>query len=180
MRVFAKAPLFADEAKEALSRFCDFGAKKLIGELSRGNSPAEAIQLVEAGFKSLKANIAAGEMDLAAAIRGPNKDGFYTAVGAVHCREGEQLEKAIRAVVKVIPERERAFFKFDAQKIGDIKVHEIDLTEEAGEPAKKIFGKGNIAYFAFAKHALYALVRARRHEAAQGSDRSEARAGCGA
>jgi hypothetical protein len=155
-RIFAKAPLFADEAKEALSRLIDFGSRKIKAEFARGGAPEEALALVDATFKSLKANVTAGEMDLAAAIRGPNKEGFYTAVGAVHCKEGEQLEKAIRDAVKIIPERERAFFKFDAGKIGDIKVHEIDMSAEAGEPAKKVFGKGQTAYFAFAKDALYA------------------------
>jgi hypothetical protein len=95
-------------------------------------------------------------MDLAAAIRGPNKDGFYTAVGAVHCKEGVQLEKAIREAVKILPAQESGYFKFDAAKIGTLSVHEIDLTAEAGEPARAIFGNGNKGYFAFGKDALYA------------------------
>jgi hypothetical protein len=94
-------------------------------------------------------------MDLAAAIRGPNKDGFYTAVGAVHCKEGDQLLKAVREAVKILPEKERGFFKFDAGKVGDLSVHEIDLSSEAGEPARKVFGDGNKAYFAFGKDAIY-------------------------
>src|SRR4029077_8650426 len=96
------------------------------------------------------------EMDLAAALRGPNKEGFYTAVGAVHCKQCAQLEKAIKEAVKVAPEQGRGFFKFDAQKIGDATVHEIDLTSIAEGPAKKIFGEGQKASFTFGKDALYA------------------------
>jgi hypothetical protein len=155
-RLFIKAPFFAEEAKEALAKLIDFGSKEAVQEATRQNAPVEVVQLIEAAFKSLKATVESGEMDLAAAIRGPNKDGFYTAVGAVHCKEGAQLEKAIRATVKILPERERSYFKFDASKIGELSVHEIDMSSEAGEIVQRIFGKGQTAYFAFGKNALYA------------------------
>lgn len=155
-RLYVSAPLFADEMKDGLAKLIDFGSKSAAAEAARVGAAPELIALIEAAFKSLKANVESGEMDLAAAIRGPNKDGFYTAVGAVHCKEGAQLEKALRAAVKVLPERAQGLFKFDAGKIGDLSVHEIDLTSEAAEPAVKVFGKGNKAYFAFGKGALYA------------------------
>ncbi|HKA06769.1 MAG TPA: hypothetical protein VKD71_05885 [Gemmataceae bacterium] len=154
-RIFVSAPLFAEEAKEALIKLIEYGQKEAVQEAARG-APAEVVSLVEAVFKSLKATVESGEMDLAAALRGPNKDGFYTAVGAVHCKEGAQLEKAIKEAVKKAPGQISGFFKFDAQKIGELTVHEIDLTSIAEEPAKKIFGEGQKAYFAFGKDALYA------------------------
>jgi hypothetical protein len=153
-RVFIKAPLFADEAREGFVKLIEFGQKEAAKNVA-GEAP-EVIALVEAFFKSLKATVESGEMDLAAAIRGPNKEGFFTAVGAVHCKEGAQLEKAIKEAVKQIPDRAGVVFKFDAGKIGDVTVHEIDLSNIAVEPAKKIFGKVQTAYFAFAKDALYA------------------------
>ncbi|HJZ94579.1 MAG TPA: hypothetical protein VKE40_27180 [Gemmataceae bacterium] len=153
-RLFVKAPLFADEAKEAFVKLIEFGQKEAAKDLA-GEKP-EVVALVEAVFKSLKATVQSGEVDLAAAIRGPNKDGFYTAIGAVHCKEGAQLEKAIKEAVKAIPDQSRGLFKFDAGKIGDVTVHEVDLSSEAAEPAKKIFGKVQTAYFAFAKDAVYA------------------------
>jgi hypothetical protein len=156
-RLFITAPLFADEAKEALAKLIDYGSKHMIQEASRGNgAPPEILALIEAGFKSLKATVESGDMDLAAAIRGPNKEGFYTAVGAVHCKEGAQLEKALKAAVKVFPEPIKGYFKMDAGKIGDAVVHEIDMSSEAGEIPKKIFGKGQTAYFSFYKDVLYA------------------------
>jgi hypothetical protein len=153
-RLFVSAPMFADEVKDAINKLLDAGSK-VMDRAGPGVSP-EGIALYAAFFKSLKATYATGELDLAAALRGPNKDGFYTAVGAVSCKEGAQLEKALRDAIKTLPDRERGFFKFDAAKIGDLVVHEIDLTTEAAEPLQKIFGKGNIAYFAFGKDALYA------------------------
>jgi hypothetical protein len=155
-RMFVKAPLFAEEAKEGFAKLIDFGSKEAVKEATRQNAPVEVVQLIEAAFKSLKATVESGEMDLAAAIRGPNKEGFYTAVAAVHCKETAQLEKATRAAVKTLPAREQGYFKFDAGKIGDLSVHEIDLSAEAGDIVLRIFGKGQTAYFAFGKDALYA------------------------
>jgi hypothetical protein len=155
-RLFVSAPLFADEVRDAAVKLIEYGHKEAVTEATRDNAPPAAVALIEAAFKSLKATVESGEMDLAAAIRGPNKDGFFTAVGTVHCKESANLEKAIRAAVKILPERERGYFKFDAGKVGDVAVHEIDLTSEAAEPAKKIFGDVQKAHFAFTKDALYA------------------------
>lgn len=153
-RLFISAPLFADEAKDALVKLIEYGQREA-GQ-GAGGSPPEVTALVDAMFKSLKATVGSGDMDLAAAVRGPNKDGFYTAVGAVHCKEGAQLEKAIRDAVKILPGQSASYFKFDAQKIGSLSVHEIDLTAEAQDVAKAVFGSGNKGYFAFGKDALYA------------------------
>ena len=154
-RLFVTAPLFADEVKEALAKLIEYLEKEAIKEAAR-SAPAEVVKLVEAAFKSLKATVESGDLDLAAALRGPNKEGFYNAVMAVHCKEGAQLEKAIKVAIKAAPEQISGFFKFDAGKIGDVSVHEIDLSSIAEEPAKKIFGNGQKAYFAFAKDALCA------------------------
>lgn len=156
-RVYISAPLFADEGTEALIKLMEFGDKSFAQGPGARGAPPEAIALMSAFLKSAQATLKSGEMDLAAALRGPNKDGFYTAVGAVHCKEGVQLEKAIRDVVKVLPGQAGSYFKFDAHKVAGLSVHEIDLTAEASEIPKTLFGnEGNKGYFAFGKDALYA------------------------
>jgi hypothetical protein len=152
-RAYVTAPLFADETKDAAVKLVEHWQKVSARELA--GVPPEALGLVQAALTSLKATVESGDLDLAAAIRGPNKDGFYTAVAAVHCKEGAQLEKAIRAAVK-LDEKVNGMFKFDAGKIGDLSVHEIDMSSEAGDPVRKIFGDGQKAYFAFGKGAIYA------------------------
>jgi hypothetical protein len=150
-RMFITAPLFADEAKEAWVKLIEFGES----DLAKNPPPPEVEGLVKAVLKSLKANVESGNMDLAVAIRGPNKDGFYNVVGAVHCKEGAQLEKAIKEGVKGLGQA-AGYFKFDAAKVSGLSVHEIDLTSEAQDIAKAVFGNGNKGYFAFGKDALYA------------------------
>lgn len=154
-RMYLTAPLFADEVKEALAILVEWGGKEAVTAAQR-NAPAEGIALIESTFKSLKATVESGEMDLAFALRGPNKDSFYSAVAAMHMKETAQLEKAIREAVKIMPEKEKGWFKFDAAKIGDIAVHEIDFSDEAADIAVKVFGKGQTAYFAFGPGAIYA------------------------
>lgn len=153
-RVFVSAPLFADEAKEALVKLVEYWDKMAGVELQA--EKAEVRDLVKAGLTSLKKTLDSGEMDLALAMRGPDKEGFYSAVGAIHCQGTAELEKAARAAMKLIPQEEQKYFKLDASKIGDLSVHEIDLNAEAEDIAKKIFGKGNKAYIAFGKSAIYA------------------------
>jgi hypothetical protein len=92
---------------------------------------------------------------LAFSLRGPNKDGLYNAVGAFHLKDAVTLEKAVKDAVKIIPGKEKEWFKFDAGKIGDWNVHQIDLNSEANAMAKKLFGKANIAYVAFGREAVY-------------------------
>lgn len=152
-RLYLTAPLFADEMKDVFAKLLDYGKREALGEV-QGGAP-EVVKLIDATFNSLKATVLSGELDMAASFRGPNKDGFYNAVGAFHLQESAALEKAIKEAVKIIPGKEKAWFKFDTGKIGDLSVHQIDFNSEANEMAKKLFGKGNIAYFAFGKDAVY-------------------------
>ena len=154
-RMYLTAPLFADEVKEALAKLVEWGGKEAVTATQR-NSPAEGIALIESTFKSLKATVESGEMDMAFALRGPNKDSFYSAVAAMHLKETAQLEKAVREAVKIMPEKQKGWFKFDATKIGDIAVHEIDLSDETNEIVEKLFGKEKKVYFAFGPSAIYA------------------------
>ncbi|HVK14640.1 MAG TPA: hypothetical protein VM597_38230, partial [Gemmataceae bacterium] len=153
-RTFMSAPLFAEEMKDVWTHLIEYGQREAAADLA--GAPPEVVALAEAGFKSLKATIGSGEFDLAAAVRGPDKDGFYTAVGAVHCREAAGLEKAIKAALKHLPQEMQGLYKLDAHKIGDVSVHEIDLTTVAEDTAKKVFGKGQKGYVAFGKSSVCA------------------------
>jgi hypothetical protein len=153
-RTFMSAPLFAEEMKEVWTKLIEYAQRESAAGLA--GEPAEISALAEAGFKSLKATIATGEMDFAAAMRGPDKEGFYTAVGAIHCQEAANLEKAIKAALKHLPQEVQGFYKLDAAKIGDVSVHEIDLSTVAEDVAKKVFGKGQKGYVAFGKSSICA------------------------
>jgi hypothetical protein len=148
---FMSGPLFADEAKEAWTRLIEYGEKE-IGKKPAGPETA----LFTAILKSLKATIATGDMDLALALRGPNKDGFYNAVAAIHCQETGQLVKAVQEAVKGLGQA-AGYVKWDAGRVAGLSYHELDLASEAEDTAKGLFGPtGNKGYFAVGKNAIYA------------------------
>ena len=75
--------------------------------------------------------------------------------GQSTARKGHNSKRRFASRSRCSPGQASAYFKFDAGKLGDLKVHEIDLSEEAGDIAKSVFGKGQKGYFAFGKDALY-------------------------
>jgi hypothetical protein len=148
---FVSGPLFADEANEAWTKLIEYGEKEV------GKKPAGAdTNLILAVLKSLKATVATGEMDLAVALRGPNADGFYNAVAAVQCQETAQLVKAVQEAVKGLGQA-AGYVKWDAGKVAGLSYHELDLTTEAEDTAKAVFGPtGKKGYFGVGKNAIYA------------------------
>ena len=147
---------------------------KLAGQAAGRGPGGDA--LVAAIFKSLKATIACGDMDLAAAIRGPNKDGFYTAVGAVHCKEGAQLEKAIREAVKVAARPGARVLQVRRRQDRD---HDRPRDRPDGRGGRA--GPGRLrdreqGVLRVRQGRPVRLLRAGRDEAAQGGDRAPGRA----
>src|SRR5262249_38496622 len=86
-------------------------------------------------------------------IRGPQKDSRYTLVAAARVRDGEQLEKSLRAALKELPAREQAQFKLDVEKVGGLATHRADPPEhDSGYRA--LFGQ-EPTYFAVRADAIF-------------------------
>ncbi len=148
------APLFHEDVQDALVKLLALGEKAAVAQVARG-APPEAVTLTETAFKSLRATLKTGEMDLGLVLRGPNKDGHYTAVGAVHCQETADLEKAIKTALAVAPDEAKKMVKLDAGKVGDLNLHEIHIPD-APEELQKFFGKDQTVYIGVGKTAIYA------------------------
>jgi hypothetical protein len=93
------------------------------------------------------------DFDWAFDLRGPHKDGLYTLVGGLKVADGAALDKAVRDVVKDLPEKERGQFHLDVEKAGDVSIHGIDV-KGADEGFRKSFGDGP-AYFAVRSDAAF-------------------------
>ncbi|HKB39807.1 MAG TPA: hypothetical protein VKD72_25450, partial [Gemmataceae bacterium] len=114
---------------------------------------ATARELAERYAKAIVPTLKAGMLDVAADLRGPSKDKLYTAVAAVRIKEGKDLDKAIRASVEKLPEKEQARVKLDAESAGDIKIHRLDVGKEFDAKAKQLLGEKPV-YFAVREDAL--------------------------
>lgn len=151
--VLFQTPLFIEEVQSMLVKAIDLGAKKADENMDRG-APPEARAAVAELFKTLDRTVKSGSLDLAASLRGPDKNDLYTAVGAASLKDTAELEKALKAVLKVAPKDVTDHIKVDAFKVGDTNVHEIVVGDKLPPEAQKIFGKSNV-YVALAPDAVY-------------------------
>jgi hypothetical protein len=79
----------------------------------------------------------------------------YTSLFAVRVRDGRDIEKAIRDLVKDLPEKERDRITLDFDKAGAVNVHRIRPDEDAA--AKKLLGD-TTTYFSLRGDALFLAV----------------------
>jgi hypothetical protein len=114
----------------------------------------------EQGEKLLKVllpTFKAGELDAGVSIRGPATDKTYTVVGGLKVKDGEQIDKAVRDLVAGLPEDKRKGVHFDAEKVGSVAIHKVDVTDLDAK-ARETFGPNAEGYFAFRPDALVFAV----------------------
>ncbi len=130
----------------------EFVAEQIKRDIAKETN-REKRERAERMFRAFAPALKLGDADLALDIRGPHKDGLYTLVAGRKVVDGAVLEKALRAVVKELPEREQAQFSLDVEKVGEVAIHRIDLLERDAA-YRKVFGD-EPAYFAVRADAAF-------------------------
>ncbi len=146
----AQLPLFTPELRDA--------AEKLVQELAESVTAEEGRKVVAEVEKAAVRTIKAGEVDVGAALTGPDKDGLYTAVAAVTLDDPSGVEKALRAAVKGLPKLLQGAVKFDAAKVGDLSAHAATVGSLLPPEAQKLFGESAVLHVAFGPKAVYAAL----------------------
>jgi hypothetical protein len=161
--VVMKFPLFAEELRRGFAEMSKEIGKSIFYEEENGapkeggnGGPKEGRELVETFFDALASTIKSGNMDLVATFNGPSKEGTYQAVGAIQFQNTKVVEKKFIAAMKIAPQRVQKIIKWEAEKIGDAVVHEIDFTEVLDDTTKKVFGKTPKLNFSFAEEGVFA------------------------
>lgn len=115
-------------------------------------------------LRGLNRTAKAGKADMASVLRGPDKEGRFTGVAAVAVENPAAIEKALKALViaEAPPEFQRAF-KWDAEKVGGVNLHVVDLSKlpangSDGAMLKAFGGADARVALAFAPDAVYAAV----------------------
>jgi hypothetical protein len=90
-------------------------------------------------IKALAPTIKAGALDAAASLRGPSTNNHYAFVAAMGIKDGQEVEKSLRDVVKQLPDIEKKL-KLDAETIDGVKVHRINIQEDMKPDVKKKLG----------------------------------------
>src|SRR5439155_25165965 len=103
--------------------------------------------------KVLTPTLKAGELDVAASIRGPSAANHYGVVAGMKVKDGEAIEKTLREVVAKLPEADQGKIKIDAESSGDVKIHRIEAGKHLDKDAREKFGDSPL-YFAFRNDAV--------------------------
>jgi hypothetical protein len=155
--ILFQSPLFMEDVQELLLKLIDVGAQEAAANM--GNEKPEVKEMVAEAFSALKRTVKAGTLDVAASLRGPDRDEKYTAIGAFNLKETAPLEKAIKTALKTAKKDDKV--TVDSYKVGDVNVHEVLVAPELPPEMIKIFGKSNIhaalapdaVFVAFGAHA---------------------------
>ncbi|HLJ94982.1 MAG TPA: hypothetical protein VKU02_17535 [Gemmataceae bacterium] len=110
--------------------------------------------VVEKLYNAILPTLKAGELDAAADLRGPTKNKHYAIIAALKLKDAQGLEKVLRDLREQVPPSEKQKIKLDAETVGSVKVHRLDIQEQFDEQAKKLFGSNPI-YVAFRPDALF-------------------------
>jgi hypothetical protein len=151
----SRAPLFAPELRAAVAGGLEASRKRAVdsaGEVEKA--------WTDEAFKGFMRVVKGQELDLGAAFRGPDKDGWFTAVGGIAFDDPAALEKEAKAAFKKsAPQAMQDRMKWDADKAGNVNIHTfhfptggfVDFTRFLG-------GEGCYAAFAFAPQGLIGAV----------------------
>jgi hypothetical protein len=151
---FYSAPLFAEEIRKASASVSEAQQKDAVQNL-----PAAAKPTVEEFFKGQARATRAGEGDMAVAVRGPDKNGYFSAVAAMSFDNDGALEKALKKYMQDDnPLGAFGEFKWDAGKEGQVAIHTFKVGAGFIPATFTLFGENITLAFAFAPKGLYVAV----------------------
>ena len=148
-----RLPLYEAELRAAAV----LGLEAAEKEAQNSNDPGKAAG--EELFRSLARTARVGELDLALAVRGPDKDGWFTVLGALACDDTKALEKAYRDFIDKNPEKAGGETRWDVAKGGNVSIHTLKLTPGGFlDPSKVLGGENCMIAFAFAPKGVFVAM----------------------
>lgn len=103
--------------------------------LRKANEPEK--EHVERALKTLAPTVKAGELDVAAALLGPDAKGKHTLLAALAVKDGKEIERLARDFA--VFAGGHADITFDVEKVGDFNLHKVVLSN-VPEEVEKVFG----------------------------------------
>ena len=158
-QVLLSLPLSEPEFKKVFANLTE-----LVMDEAQKEGPEELSKMYAAFRAGVLRTIDGGDADLAAAVRGPDKDGHYTVVGAVSFKDTSALAAEWRKAAAKLPADLKGVFKFDVAKAGDVAVHEAAVGDKLPLEVVRTFTQSSV-YYAFAPDAIYVSFGAGAPEA---------------
>ena len=151
-----RLPFFNDELKAAGVKALEAGQKEA-ANTAKAAGKAAADEL----FKGLIRTVKTGEADIVGGVRGPDKDGEFTFVGAIAFEDPAAFEKEFKKFYEAdSPQNERDRMKWDAAKAGTVNIHTYKFPNDNGflNPAKIFGGDKCTLAFAFAPKGVFFVL----------------------
>ncbi|QVL33710.1 hypothetical protein KIH39_07325 [Telmatocola sphagniphila] len=156
--VDSKSPIYfnmnftlPDVLKEAVSLGMD---KAMADALQKG--PPEQRMEAEKIFKAVMPTLKSGIVDWAIGVQ-PTSDGKLTASFAIKTINGKEIEAALKEAAAKAPADVRSLVNLDAEKVGDVNLHELKVGSSLDANAKRVLGESSL-WFAFKNDFLIASI----------------------
>lgn len=137
----AIGPLFDEIAEQATKKAPDDNAKNLAKQV----------------IKAIGPTIKEGVLDLAVDYRGPSAKELYTAIIGARVKDGKDIDKAFIALGEKLPAEAQPFIAMNAEKVGGVGIHRLDVGQFFPEDVQRQFGQSPI-YIAFRDDAAFISV----------------------
>jgi hypothetical protein len=106
---------------------------------------------------TLRPTLQAGEVDKVVVLRAPAEGTTHTLILGIRVKDGEAIDRGLHDLVKSLPEGDRDRFHLDAEQVGGVKVHRVDVQRDFGDKARQAFGD-NPLYLAIRADAVLATL----------------------
>ena len=127
--------------------------------LKQAPVPGDILTKADPLIKALLPTVKAGELDLGAALVGPDKNDKYTLIAGLKVVDGKKLEGVIKDTVKKeLPPEASDLFKLDEESLpGGAKLHRVAVGDKLDEKGKKVFGPSDL-YLTFRDDLLVVAI----------------------
>jgi len=151
-RITAKAGL-PEGVKKDLGKVVDAAFTEILKDI-----PEEQKPIVERILKTLAPTLKAGEVDFAVALNGPDAKGRHTLVGALGVKDGKEVEKLVKDLVKDFGPflGDAVTFNFDVDTVGAFKIHTITVNAMPDD-VEKLFGTKKIWLATSEDHIAFSI-----------------------
>jgi hypothetical protein len=150
-----RLPFFEEEIRSAVVAGLEASQKE-----SGNNLPPNGKDFLNEIFKGFSRTVKTGQFDLAAGVRGPDKNGWFTALGAIAFEDTKALEAEFKNLVtKTAPPDIRDAINWDVAKAGTVNIHTWKPQAGGFLDVTKVFGGDDcLAAFAFEPHGIFVVM----------------------
>lgn len=150
----ARAPLFAPEVRASIVAELEKGQKQIAAQAVKERAAMN--EFVNGLIRTVKGK----DLDVAVALRGPDKDGWFTLIGATVFDDPAKLEKEVKDFFKnSAPANVQDHMKWDADKVGKVGIHTFHFTPGGFLDFTKFLGGDDChGAFAFAPDGIVGVV----------------------